>query len=151
MFYGILGPYLCAQFSVRKFGCAKELTFRRFASLFWSQRGRRSSSARWLCSWADTALKPFHLVSSPPIFQSCALLHRAMSILRLFLVRDGFPEVTDAPPSPFWSPSPSPSPGQSYIRHEDFLRPSSFVLLRHAQGTPPGFWNGLDWRALVED
>ena len=25
----------------------------------------------------------------------------------------------------------------SYIRHEDFLR--SFVLLRHAQGTPPGF------------
>ena len=27
----------------------------------------------------------------------------------------------------------------------------SFVLLlRHARTTPPGFWNGLDWRALVE-
>ena len=25
------------------------------------------------------------------------------------------------------------------------------LLLCHAQGTPPGFWNGLDWRALVED
>ena len=25
----------------------------------------------------------------------------------------------------------------------------SFVC--HTQGTPPGFWNGLDWRALVED
>ena len=24
-----------------------------------------------------------------------------------------------------------------------------FVLLRHAQGTPPEIWNGLDWRALV--
>ena len=24
------------------------------------------------------------------------------------------------------------------------------LLLRHAQGTPPGFRNGLDWRALVE-
>ena len=23
-------------------------------------------------------------------------------------------------------------------------------VLRHTQGTPPGFWNGLDWRALVE-
>ena len=22
--------------------------------------------------------------------------------------------------------------------------------IRHVQGTPPGFWNGLDWRALVE-
>ena len=27
------------------------------------------------------------------------------------------------------------------------LRPS---VLCHAQGTPPVFWNGLDWRALVE-
>ena len=27
----------------------------------------------------------------------------------------------------------------SYIRHEDFLRPPSFVLLRNAQGTPPDF------------
>ena len=26
---------------------------------------------------------------------------------------------------------------------------SSFVL-RHAQGTPPEIWNGLDWRALVK-
>ena len=25
------------------------------------------------------------------------------------------------------------------------------LLLRHAQGTPPGFWNGVDWRAMVED
>ena len=25
------------------------------------------------------------------------------------------------------------------------------LLLCHAQGTPPGFLNGLDWRALVED
>ena len=25
------------------------------------------------------------------------------------------------------------------------------LLLCHAQATPPGFWNGLDWRALVED
>ena len=25
------------------------------------------------------------------------------------------------------------------------------LLLRHAQGTPPGFRNGVDWRALVED
>ena len=25
------------------------------------------------------------------------------------------------------------------------------LLLRHAQGTPPEFWNGLDWRALVKD
>ena len=25
------------------------------------------------------------------------------------------------------------------------------LLLRHAQGTPPGFWNGVDWRALVKD
>ena len=24
------------------------------------------------------------------------------------------------------------------------------LLLCHAQGTPPGFWNGVDWRALVE-
>ena len=24
------------------------------------------------------------------------------------------------------------------------------LLLRHAQGTPPGFCNGVDWRALVE-
>ena len=31
MFYGILGPFLCAKMSVRKFGCAKELTFRRSA------------------------------------------------------------------------------------------------------------------------
>ena len=29
------------------------------------------------------------------------------------------------------------------------VRPSSFVLC-HAQETPPGFWNGVDWRALVE-
>ena len=28
---------------------------------------------------------------------------------------------------------------ESKIRHKDFFRPSSFVLLRHAQGTPPGF------------
>ena len=28
------------------------------------------------------------------------------------------------------------------------FRPS--FVLRHAQGTPPGFWNGMDWRALVE-
>ena len=28
-FYGILGPFLCAKFSVNKFGCAKVLTFRR--------------------------------------------------------------------------------------------------------------------------
>ena len=28
-FYGIIGQFLCAKFSVRKFGCAKELTFRR--------------------------------------------------------------------------------------------------------------------------
>ena len=34
------------------------------------------------------------------------------------------------------------------IRHKDF-RPSSFVL-RQAQGTPSGFWKGMDWRALVE-
>ena len=32
------------------------------------------------------------------------------------------------------------------IRNEDFL-----LLLRNAQGTSPGFWNGVDWRALVED
>ena len=25
------------------------------------------------------------------------------------------------------------------------------LLLRHAQGTPPGFRNGVDWRALVKD
>ena len=30
-FYGILSPFLCAKFSVRKFGSAKELTFRRSA------------------------------------------------------------------------------------------------------------------------
>ena len=34
----------------------------------------------------------------------------------------------------------------SKIRHEDFL----LLLLRHARITPPGFGNGLDWRALVE-
>ena len=28
-----------------------------------------------------------------------------------------------------------------------FARPPS---VRHAQATPPGFWNVLDWRALVE-
>ena len=28
-FYGILGPFPCAKFSVRKFGCAKEFAFRR--------------------------------------------------------------------------------------------------------------------------
>ena len=41
--------------------------------------------------------------------------------------------------------------GESNIRHEDFLRlfvRPSFVC--HAQGTPPGFWNGVDWRALVQ-
>ena len=32
-FYGILGPFLCAKFSVRKFGCAKEFTFRRSAQM----------------------------------------------------------------------------------------------------------------------
>ena len=40
----------------------------------------------------------------------------------------------------------------SNIRHKEFhssVRPSSFV--RDAQTTPPGFWNGVDWRALVED
>ena len=37
----------------------------------------------------------------------------------------------------------------SYIRHKDFLRLPS--VLRHARTTPPEFWNGLDWRALVED
>ena len=36
------------------------------------------------------------------------------------------------------------------LRHEDFLCPF-VLLLRHARTTPPGFWNGLDWRALVED
>ena len=35
----------------------------------------------------------------------------------------------------------------SKIRHKDF-RPD-FRLLK-AQGTPPGFWNGVYWRALVE-
>ena len=39
--------------------------------------------------------------------------------------------------------------GWGYIRHKDFLH--SFVLLRNAQGTPPGFRNGLDWRALAKD
>ena len=29
MFYGILGQFLCAKFSVRKFACAKKNTFRR--------------------------------------------------------------------------------------------------------------------------
>ena len=29
VFYRILGPFFCAKCSVRKFGCAKELTFRR--------------------------------------------------------------------------------------------------------------------------
>ena len=40
----------------------------------------------------------------------------------------------------------------SYIRHKDFFRlpPPSFFVLRHAQGTPQGFFNGLDWRALVK-
>ena len=33
VFYGILGPFHCAKLSVRKFGCAKELTFRRSAHL----------------------------------------------------------------------------------------------------------------------
>ena len=37
----------------------------------------------------------------------------------------------------------------SNIRHKD-IRPTS-VLLRNAHGTPPGFWFGVDWRALVED
>ena len=40
----------------------------------------------------------------------------------------------------------------SYTRHEDF-RPSS--VLRKAQTSPPpsppGFWNGVDWRAQVND
>ena len=31
-----------------------------------------------------------------------------------------------------------------------FPSSSSSSVLCHAQGTPPGFWNGLDWRALVE-
>ena len=38
---------------------------------------------------------------------------------------------------------------KSYIRHEDFrlfVRPS----VRDAHGTPPWFWNGVDWRALVK-
>ena len=30
-FYGILGPFLCAQLTFRKFGCAKEFSFRRSA------------------------------------------------------------------------------------------------------------------------
>ena len=42
-----------------------------------------------------------------------------------------------------------------YIRHKDFLlrtpSSSSVLLLCHARTTPPDFWNGLDWRALVED
>ena len=29
LFYGILGKFLCAKISVKKFGCAKELAFRR--------------------------------------------------------------------------------------------------------------------------
>ena len=36
--------------------------------------------------------------------------------------------------------------GQSNIKHEDFRPPS----VCNAQGTPHGFWNGVDWRALVE-
>ena len=32
-FYGILGTFLCAKFSVRKLGCKKELTFRRSAEI----------------------------------------------------------------------------------------------------------------------
>ena len=34
MFLWHLGPFLCAKFSVRKFSCAKELTFRRSACKF---------------------------------------------------------------------------------------------------------------------
>ena len=44
------------------------------------------------------------------------------------------------PSSTSWFPS--------NIGHEDFQTSSG--LLRHAQTTPPVFWNGLDWRALVE-
>ena len=39
----------------------------------------------------------------------------------------------------------------SYIRHKDFLLCPPAYVLRQAQGTPQGFCNGLDWRALVKD
>ena len=35
----------------------------------------------------------------------------------------------------------------SYIRHKDFFRPSPSPS---RSGYPPGFWNGVDWRARVE-
>ena len=45
--------------------------------------------------------------------------------------------------------------GPSNIRHKDFRTfVPSFVCLsfiHNAQATPPGFLNGVDWRALVKD
>ena len=37
---------------------------------------------------------------------------------------------------------------KSYIRHKDFRLPLSIL---NAQDTLPGFWNLVDWRALVKD
>ena len=38
---------------------------------------------------------------------------------------------------------------QIQYKPQEFLSPSTSV--RDAQVTPPGIWNGLDWRALVKD
>ena len=38
--------------------------------------------------------------------------------------------------------------GTSNIRHKDFC--PLYKLLHQARTTPPRFWKGLDWRALVE-
>ena len=50
-------------------------------------------------------------------------------------------------------PHPSTPLHSSNIRHEDFrsfVRSSVRPCVCNAQTTPPGFWNGVDWRALVE-
>ena len=59
----------------------------------------------------------------------------------------------------FWTDTPKYK-YKYYYNPEDFLyhypildaRISSvlLLLLRHTQGTPPGFCNGMDWRALLE-
>ena len=36
------------------------------------------------------------------------------------------------------------------IRKKEYCPAPAAVYVRHAQGTPLGFWNGVDWKALVK-
>ena len=76
-----------------------------------------------------------------------------MTIVRLHFLKEGFYNAFN---NCITSWIVSLVPVVSCIRHKDFFRPapSCSVLFRPLsvtlRGPPPGFCNGLDWRALVE-